>query len=186
MKQTLMLMVGAMGCFAPVLVAQDFDFRQLDKIGAHAKSSTNLNLDGDTLKLASGFLGGDNDKDADGVKGLVANMKAMYIREWKFDQPGQYDDRDLEPLRAFVKNWKVILDVREDGESTQIYNRAAADNKIGGFALISAQKTEVSIIYIDGSLGVENLLKLSGSMGIPSLAGVPKSADGKTDKKTTK
>ena len=188
MKRTFMLVVCALGSFAPSLVAQDFDFKQLDRIGAHAKSSTNLNFDGDMLKLASGFLGGEDGKGADTVKGLVANMKAMYIREWKFEKPGQYDESDLEPLRAFLKQWKAILDVREDGESTQIYMKAAFDNKSGGFALISAERTEVDVIYIDGTLGIDDLQKLSGNMGIPDIKGMTKgkSGDGKPDKKTTK
>lgn len=189
MKTTPIILIAAgiaLSCGAPALFAQEFDFKSLDKVGAHAKSSTNLNLDGDTLKLASGFLGsGGNDKDDDAVKGLVANMKAMYIRDWKFDKPGQYDDKDLEPLRTFLKPWKTILDVRDNGESTQICVKPAADNKNGGFALISAEPKEVSVIFIDGTLGLGDLQKLSGVMGIPDIKRLEdgKSADQKADNK---
>jgi hypothetical protein len=176
------LLAGLLFSIAPALFAQEFDFKSLDKVGAHATSSTNLNLDGDTLKLASGFLGSDgNDKDADAVKGLIANMKAIYIREWKFDKPGQYDDNDLEPLRTFLKPWKTFLDVREHGESTQIYLKPAADSKNGGFALISAEPTEVTVIFIDGTLGLGDLQKLSGVMGVPDIRRL---ADPKADNKT--
>lgn len=187
--KTILTIAGLLVTFGPVLSAQEFDFKSLDKLGAHAKSSTNLNLDGDTLKLASGFLGSGgkegNDKDADAVRGLLANIRAMYIRDWEFEKPGQYDDKDLEPLRAFLKAWKTILDVREDGESTQIYVKPTPDNKNGGFALISAEPKEVSVIFIDGTLGIGDLQKLSGVMGVPDIKRLAGSgADNKN--KTTK
>ena len=58
------LMTGLLFSIAPVLFAQDFDFHTLDKLAAVAKSSTNVTLDANMLKLAAGFMGSDNDKDA--------------------------------------------------------------------------------------------------------------------------
>ncbi len=84
-------------CAAPSLPAQDFDFKTLDKLAAVAKSTTNLTLDASLLKLASGFLGSDNDKDAARIKALVANMKGIYIRSYEFYKPGQYSESDVAP-----------------------------------------------------------------------------------------
>ena len=47
----------------------------------------------------------------------------------------------------------------------QIYLKPASDNKNGGFALVSAERTEVSVIFIDGSLGFGDLMKSKGIMG---------------------
>jgi hypothetical protein len=80
----------------PAFAQQDFDFKLLDKLGANATESTNITLDGATLKLASNFLGDDKD-----VKSAVKNLKGIYIRSFEFAKAGQYDPADLAPLRAF-------------------------------------------------------------------------------------
>jgi Domain of unknown function (DUF4252) len=189
MKITLKtLLLSSLTLFAPMLFAQDFDFKTLDKIGVNAKSSTNVTLDGDMLKMAAGFLGGNSDKDTDSVKSMVQGLKSIYVRSWEFDKPGQYAEADLAPLRAYLKQpkWKAIVDVKEEKESTQVYFLSAANNKLGGMAVVSSEPTEVTVVYIDGELNIADLQKLGGSMGIPDLKGLTggKSSDSKNDKKT--
>jgi hypothetical protein len=191
MKITLKtLLLPSLALFAPLLFAQDFDFKTLDKIGANAKSSTNITLDSDTLKMAAGYLGGDNDKDTANVKSVVAGLKGVYVRSYEFDKPGQYSEADLAPLRAYLKQpkWKAILDVKEDGEWTQVFFLPAPNNKLAGVAVVSSEATEVTVVYLDGELNIGDLQKLGGSMGIPDLKGLTglKSAGKKTDNKTGK
>ncbi len=173
--------------FVPALAAQEFDFKALDKIGANASSSTNITLDGDTLRMAAGFLGGVQDKDAANVKSLVANLKAIYVRSYEFEKPGQYNEADLAPLRAYLKQpaWKAIIDVREKQESTQVYLLPSPNNKLAGVAGVSTEPTQVTIVYVNGTLEMSDLQKLSGTMGIPDIRQLDmvKPADGKTDKK---
>lgn len=172
------------------LAAQDFDFKTLDKLAAGAKSSTNVTLDSGMLKLASGFLGNDNDKDAASIKSLVANLKGIYVRAYEFDKPGQYAEADIAPLRAMLKQprWSAVVDVREDKEWTQVYLLQTANNKPGGVAVVSTEPTSLTVVYIDGEVNMSDLMKLSGSMGIPDLKGVTggRSADTKADNKKDK
>ena len=158
----------ALFVIVPASLAQDFDFKTLDKLGAAAKNSTNVTLEADLLKLAAGFLASDNDKDAVAIKSLVSNLKGIYVRAYEFDKPGQYAEADLAPLRAFLKQpkWKSIVDVREDKNLTQIFLVPAANNKLDGVAIISTEPTSVTVVYISGSMEMSDIEKLSGSMGM--------------------
>jgi hypothetical protein len=185
--------VAAIALFAVArgLIAQDFDFRTLDKLGANAKSTTNVTLDGETLKMAAGFLGKGGDKDSASVKAVVDNLKGIYVRAYEFDKPGQYAETDLAPLRAYLKQpkWKNIVDVRDDKESTQVYFLPSpGNNKLEGVVVVSTAPTELTVVFIDGELNMSDLQRLSGNMGIPDigLTGGDKSAGKKTDRKSDK
>ena len=169
--------------FSGALAAQDFDFKTLDKLVANATNTANITLDGDTLRLAAGFLGNDQNKDAATLKSVVANLKGVYVRSFEFDKPGQYSEADVAPLRAYLKQpaWKNIVDVREGKQSTQVYLMPTANNKLAGVAVVSTEPTEVTIVFISGLLDESDLQKLSGNMGIPEIKGLP---GVKADKKT--
>jgi len=188
------LMTGLLFSIAPVLFAQDFDFHTLDKLAAVAKSSTNVTLSADMLKFAAGFLGSDNDKDAASIKAMVSNLKGIYVRAYEFDKPGQYSESDVAPLRALLKQpkWSAILEVKEDGEWTQVFVLPTANGaKLGGLAVVSTEPTSLTVVYIDGAIDPADLEKLSGNMGIPEIKGLDgklgnQKGDNKTDKKTGK
>lgn len=170
-RHTLILSTFALFALASAASAQGFDFSVLDKLGANAKSHTSVTLNSDVLKLASAFLGSDGDKDAGSLKSLVANLKGVYVREYRFDKPGQYDDAALDPLRAWLKQakWSAVVDSREDNESTQVYFAPLIDGKLAGIAVVDAAPTELTVVYVDGQLDPADLAKLSGNMGIPDI-----------------
>jgi len=167
------------------LVAQDtFDFRTLDKLGANTDNKVNVTLDGDVLKMAAGFLGDNADPEA---KAIVNSLKGVYIRSYSFKRDGMYNEADLEPFRAYLKQgrWNRIVESREDGENAEIFILPEAGGKLGGVAIISAEPREVTVVYIAGSMKPEDIAKLSGNLGIPDL----KSKSGKSklpEKKTAK
>jgi hypothetical protein len=189
-----LLVTSLLFSIAPALLAQDFDFHTLDKLAAVAKSSTNVTLDGNMLKLAAGFLGSDNDKDAASIKAMVANLKGIYVRAYEFDKPGQYSESDIAPLRAYLKQpkWSAIVEVKEDKEWTQVFVLpAASGTKLGGLAVVSTEPTSLTVVYIDGSIDPADLEKLSGNMGIPEIKGLDgklgnQKGDNKADKKSGK
>ena len=158
MRAALILLAASI----PALAQQNFDFKLLDKLGANATESTNITLEGDTLKLATSFLGDD--------KNAFKNLTGVFVRSFEFAKAGQYRDADLAPVRDYLKGlqWPKILDVKEDGEWTQIYMRGLGDGRLGGFALVSAEAKEVTVIFISGVFNMSDLGKLSGDLGIPS------------------
>lgn len=163
MKTALILFSATVAAFAQ----QNFDFKLLDKLGANAKESTNITLDGNTLKMASNLIVDDKDS----VKSLVKNLKAIYIRSFEFAKPGEYDRADLAPLRAYLNTpqWSKIVDVKEAAETSEIYLQPLANDQIGGLAVISAEPKELTVILIEGVLNRSDVGKLSGNLGIPSM-----------------
>jgi hypothetical protein len=167
---------------APLAAQQGFDFKSLDKLGAKATDTTNITLEGDTLKLAQNFLG--DDKDAQALKSLVANLKSIQVRSWEFDHEGMYKDADLDPFRAYLRTaqWPRIVEVKENGESSEVYLKSADAAKSGGVAVISAEPHELTIVYIEGAISIADLAKLNLDALKHGTPGAPKSnANGKKE-----
>ncbi len=161
----------------PAFAQQSFDFKQLDKLGANATNSTNITLEGDTLKLATSFLGDENS--------AFRNLTGVYVRSFEFAKPGQYKDADLAPLRAYVKTlkWVKIVDVKEAHETSEIYLQPLPNNRLGGLAIVSAEPKEVTVVFISGNLNMSDIGKLSGNLGIPD---IQLNQDGKKSDKSKK
>jgi hypothetical protein len=167
MKTALVLFTATLFAAAiPSFAQQSFDFKSLDKLAANATGSTNITLEGDTLKLATSFLG--NDKDA---PAFLKNLKGVYVRNFEFAKEGQYDPADLAPLRAYIKTlkWTKIVDVKEATETSEIYLQPLPNNQLGGLAIVSAEPTEVAVVFISGVLNMSDIGKLSGNLGIPDI-----------------
>jgi hypothetical protein len=163
MKKALILFSAVVTAFAQ----QNFDFKLLDKLGANAKESTNITLDGNTLKMATNLLGDDDDKDLSFVK----NLKGIYVRSFEFAMPGQYDRADLNLLRAYFNTpqWSKIVDVKKAAETSEIYLQPLPNGQIGGLAVISAEPKKVTVVFIEGVLNKSDVGKLSGNLGIPAM-----------------
>ena len=168
MKRALIVMAAAI----PALAQQNFDFKLLDRLGANAKSSANITLDGNLLKMAANLVG----DGGDSVKSLIRGLTGVYIRSYQFEKPGQYVEADLEPLRAYLRSgqWSKIVDVKEASkEASEIYIQALPNDRLGGLVVISAESKEVSVIFISGVMNASDVAKLSGNLGIPDLPDVP-------------
>lgn len=153
----------------PAFAQQTLDFSLLDKLGANASSKNNITLDGDTLKLGSAFLG--DRTDAHPVKKLVENLRGIYIRSFEYEKPGQYNETDLESFRASLKQqkWSRIVESREKQEVSEIFVQAAADRKFAGMVIVSAEPKEVTVVWINGPLNLDDLSQLGGNLGIPEI-----------------
>jgi hypothetical protein len=154
----------------PLLAQQGFDFKTLDGLAANAKDKTILTLDADMLKMAANFLGA-ADKDSASIKSLVGNIKAIYVREYEYEKPGQYNEADLAPLRAYLAQppWNKIIESKEGKETSEVYLQPLPGNQLGGVAIVSVEPKEVTVVFINGVLNVDDIAKLSGNMGIPDL-----------------
>jgi hypothetical protein len=173
----ILLPVVAAVCLAGAAAAQDVDLRALDRLGEHARSKTVVTLNSALLKMGAAFLGADGDSDADAIKSLIGKLKAVYVRVYEFQSPGEYSDKDLEAFRAMLSSprWTPVVDVQDRKESTQIYflMRPSSD-KLGGVAVLSAEPKKVTVVYIDGELDPSDIAKLSGNMGIPEIRDLEK------------
>ncbi|MGD1070967.1 MAG: DUF4252 domain-containing protein [Bryobacteraceae bacterium] len=154
----------------PLLAQQGFDLKTLDPLAANAKDKTEVTLDADMLKMAANFLGSDS-KDSASIKSLVGNIKGIYVREYEYAKPGEYNETDLAALRAYLARppWNKIVDSKEGKETSEVYMQPLPGNQLGGIAVISVEPKEVTVVFINGVLNVDDIAKLSGNMGVPDL-----------------
>jgi hypothetical protein len=173
----ILLPVAASLCLAGLAAAQDVDLKALDRLAEHATSKTVVTLNSALLRLGAAFLSTDGDSDAESVKSLIGKLKAIYVRVYEFQSPGQYSDKDLDGFRAMLSSprWTPVVDVENRKETSLIYFlMTPSSDKLGGVAVLSAEPKKVTVVYIDGELDPKDIAKLSGSMGIPEIHGLDK------------
>jgi hypothetical protein len=143
----------------------------VERLSAKASSVVDVTMDANLLQLASRFL---SDKDADDaqVKKLIAGLKGIYVRSFEFDKPGEYQDSDVEPIRAQLRNpaWSRIVGVRsaKSGENAEVYIKTD-NNKIGGLVVLATEPKELTLVSIEGSIDPDQLHELGGHFGIPKI-----------------
>jgi hypothetical protein len=102
------------------------------------------------------------------AKDVISNVKGIHVRNFEFDKEDEFSDRDLDPIRDQLKSpgWARIIESREHGEHQQIFVKTEND-KIAGLVILSAERKELSIVIIDGSIDLKQLSRLGGNFGIP-------------------
>jgi Domain of unknown function (DUF4252) len=170
---------------APALVCgQTVKLEALDKLAAKASETVTVSLDGNLLQLASRFLSND-DPDQATIKKLVAGLKGVYVRNFEFDKPGQYQASDLDPIRSQLRDakWKKIVEVR-GRDNADVLLRQENEHSISGLAVIVAEATELTVVYIDGPIDLDGLSKLAGNFGIPEDIGTKVEKEKDKEKKS--
>jgi hypothetical protein len=171
MKRTGLLLALAL---APALVmAQSARLKlpDLSGLASRATESVDIDMDGDTLRMAGAFLSGGNGVDpqfAETVKGL----QGIYLKVFTFDKPGQYSMRDIEPVVAQVQalGWKKLLSVRDKEDRVEMWLHDNATD--GGMFFVASEPKELVLINIVGKVDLETLRKLQGRMGVPMMPGM--------------
>jgi hypothetical protein len=138
---------------------------QLDRLSGKAKEVVNVNLDETMVQQASAMGGKQPDAKTQQV---LQGLKGVYVRSFEFNAPGEYNDDDVEAIRAQLKapGWSRIVSVREKGELTEIYvwNDAAGS---GGLAIIAAEAQELTVVNLVGHVNLAQLGALGGQLGVP-------------------
>jgi Domain of unknown function (DUF4252) len=154
-------------------------------LASRATESVDVSLDGNMLQLASKFLSGSK-PDEGQAKKLIANLKAIYVKAYEFDKPGQYSDADIESVRAQVRGapWTRIVSAqsKKGGETAEIYIKTEKD-VIAGLLIIAAEPKELTFVHILGPIDPEQIANLSGKFGIPKLNLTPGQKEAPTKKK---
>lgn len=153
----------------------------IERLADKASDVVDVTMDASMLQLASKFL---SDKDADEarVKKLVAGLKSIYVRSFEFDNRGEYQQSDVEDLRAQMRGpgWSRIVTVRsrKSGDNADVFLKTEGGH-VSAIGIISAEPKELTIVLINGTLNPEELRELGGHFGIPKMdmsIGAPKSS----------
>lgn len=143
----------------------------LDKLADKATNVVDITLDASMLQLASRFL---SDKDPDEVqaKKLVGKLKSIMVKSFEFDRRGEYEQSDLDELRAQWRGpgWSRIVGVRnkKDGDNADVYLKSDG-NQVTGVAILVADPKELTIVYVDGVMNPDEVRELQGHFGIPKI-----------------
>ena len=152
------------------LFAQTFTLpERVERLSARAKGTVNVTLDGALLQLAGQFLDS-SDSDERMAKEIISKLRGIHVRHFEFAREGEFTDADLDAIRAQLRSpaWTRVVDSRDDGEHTQIFVKQE-NSVLGGVAILSAERTELSIVTIDGPIDLKQLSTLGGKFGIPSI-----------------
>jgi len=137
---------------------------RIEKLGAKAKDSVNITLDGPLLQLAGQFMGANEQS----IKAIISSLKAIHVRTFEFDRGGEFSDADIEPVRTQLRSgWARIIDMKDGDERVEVYVKQDKE-KLGGLVLLATERKELSIIHIDGPIDLRQLSQLSGHLGIPA------------------
>ena len=166
MKRTILLTLLSLSAYGQAL-----DLSSLDRLIPLASEHTEVNMDPEKLKSTFGAM-----TSSDQWAKEVAGMTGLQVVELKFGKEGVYTSADIEPVTRQLKGngWSKILDVKEKGESTQMYLRNSEGKGGGGFVIIAAEPKQLTVVNIAGStnVGALGLLKskipeMNSSFGKP-------------------
>ena len=149
---------------------------QLDRLSRLAELASNVvdvTVDPAMLQLAAGFISSDREKDA-AIKGLLAGLRGVYVKSFKFDRDGVYTDADVNAVRDQLKApWTRMVNVRSKVESVEVYIYREAE-KSDGLAVVVVEPRELTVVNIVGPIDLTQLGALGGQLGFPENVGVPR------------
>ena len=169
MKRILLSLLVASG----VIVAQEFhEMINFDALKSKAEETVEVNLDGNLLKMAMGFLSDKKPDEAEARK-LIGGIKGIYVRSLKFEKPGMYSTSDIERIRAMLKGpqWSKVVNVestRKHGENVGVYVRTDG-NQMMGLVVLAFEPSELTVVNIVGVIDPAQVRSLGGKLGIPSM-----------------
>ncbi len=170
-------------------LAAQIQISGLDRLAERATNSTTIDLDANVMKMAAAFLS-QQDKDQAKVKTLLGGLQGIHVHSFEFEKKGQYSQQDVESIRSQLQGpqWSRIVSVQEkgeDAETAEIYTRMV-DGKVAGFAIITAEPKELTVVAIEGSIALEDLAALGGQFGVPQIPVSKGSSKDKQKGKQTK
>jgi hypothetical protein len=132
----------------------------LNGLAAKATETVDVTVDSAMLKQSAGFLagrGGDSAK----FQELLAGIRGIYVKSFKFSMPDAYSDADVEAIRKQVANdeWARLVGVKEKRKLTEIYMRKERTEN-GGLVVIAAEEDELTVVNIVGKVDLASLAAL--------------------------
>lgn len=170
------LLAVAVVALCVVASAQDARLRidSLDRLEAKASKTVDVSIDEKMIGMVAKIVRNADPKDEDTQKAasLLADVKAIYVKSYEFDNEGEYLPADVDGIRAQVKGagWERLVGVRskKDGENAEVYVLMQAD-KVLGLAIIAADPKELTVVNIVGSINLDRLSELDGDFGLPRM-----------------
>jgi hypothetical protein len=102
---------------------------------------------------------------------VIAALKGIFVRSFEFDSDNAYSPDDLNAIRKQLSGpgWNRIISTAEKGgDIAEVYLWQQA-GKIGGIAIVAAERRELTVVNIVGPIDINKLKLLQGQFGIPNI-----------------
>ena len=143
----------------------------LEKYEAEATDSVEVTIDDRVLRLAARAIP-EKEPDARAVKALLAGLKGVYVRAFRFDREGVYQPAEAEALRARFRTpeWSRVVNVRSRkyGNNVDVFLSSAGE-QLKGIAVVVAAPRELVYVHVSGDIDIERLRALEGRFSVPRL-----------------
>jgi Domain of unknown function (DUF4252) len=173
--------IAALACVGlPMLVAAQSPQLNLPSFASLQQKATE-SVDITIGSLALGImrrLMDDHDEDSAETKNLIKGLKAIQVRSYQFDSDFAYSTADIDAVRSQLSGpaWTQLVQShdRKKNEDVDVYV-ALDDHKVTGFAIISSEPREFTIVNIVGTMDLEQVTNLQKQLGLPDagLAQIP-------------
>jgi Domain of unknown function (DUF4252) len=171
-KHSILALCGVLSLCASASAADgQLKLPEFEGLADKAAESVVITLDPALLRLATRFLDPAKPEDA-AVREVVAGLKGIYVRSYKFDTDFAYPRADVENVHKQLRapGWQRLVEVRsrKEQQNVDIYIRVEQE-RANGLAIIASQPREFTIVNIVGSIDMRKLHELEGQFGIPKL-----------------
>lgn len=144
----------------------------LESLAPRAAKSLRVDVDSVMLSFGKSLLD-ENDPEEKSIKEIIEGLRGVYVRSYRFDSEGQFKDADLTALREQLRRpgWSRLVDVQargEDFDSAEVYALTAA-GRVEGMTVILAQPKSLLVVNVVGSIDLDKLKRLEGTLGIPRI-----------------
>jgi hypothetical protein len=143
----------------------------LDAYEAEAADSVEVTLDARILQTAAKAIP-DKEPDARAVKALLAGLKGVYVRAFRFDREGAYRVTEVEALRARFQSpeWSRVVGVRSRryGDNVDVFV-SASGAQLTGLGVVIAAPKELVYVQVSGPVDLERLRDIEGRFRVPRL-----------------
>jgi hypothetical protein len=143
----------------------------LDAYEADATDSVEVTLDARILQTAAKAIP-DKEPDERAYKALLAGLKGVYVRAFRFEREGAYRAADVDALRARFRSpeWSRVVGVRSRryGDNVDVFV-SASGAQLNGLGVVVASPKELVYVQISGPVDLERLRDIEGRFRVPRL-----------------
>jgi hypothetical protein len=147
-------------------------FEQLNGLESKARDVVEVNVDGKLLELAKRVSQKVNNADGLKVREALKDLRAIYVRVYRFDQEGQYNPADVDQIRSQLSSpgWEKLANVhsKQNDQKVDVFTMFTGD-RMDGLAVVMSDSKSVAVVNVVGMIDIETLVELSGKLNIPRM-----------------
>ncbi|MGH9945146.1 MAG: DUF4252 domain-containing protein [Pyrinomonadaceae bacterium] len=148
----------------------------LERLAASANQAVVVNVDESVLKIIPiRALLESRDPEERAAAEIIKGIKGVFVRSYEFSNEGEYNESDVAPFRAQVKQpgWAQVVSVnkREAGRmkrTVEVYLMNQG-TEFGGVAVVYLEPRRLTLVNVVGNIDLDKLSRLKGNFGIPDL-----------------